>query len=84
MGPVSSIKAVVNAVVGGFIPGAEFFPENERSRQELRILREEILIPLIKNPRFAIAEQKRLLKLVPDPDTFFANPETEAKKFASI
>jgi hypothetical protein len=54
------------------------------ARQYLKALRFIGKVALVTNPRFPVAEMQLASELFPDPDTFFANPESEALKLSQI
>jgi hypothetical protein len=88
-GPFSMFAATTNALLGGFgidkLFGKKgFFPDTVESRQVLRTIKQMGKAALSNSPRFPIAEQKLVDRLFPDPDKFFTNPRTEAKKLAII
>lgn len=54
------------------------------ARQYLRALRFIGKVALVTNPRFPVGEMQLASELFPDPDAFFANPESEALKLSQI
>jgi len=82
-GPLASIKAGINATLGGFL-GREFFGDTIAARQSMRVIKRDAIRAFALNKRFPIAEQKQITNLLPDPDTFFTNPESEARKIPTL
>ena len=83
-GPGAKFAAGIDALIGGFT-GEMFgergiFPQTQRSRQILRVIKQLGKAALINSPRFPVAEQKVVDRLFPDPDKFFTNPQTEVGK----
>ena len=86
-GPWSGIGAVVDNVVGGMIPNdaiRTYFQDNQENRQFLRGITILLRSAFVNNPRYPVAEMERIAPLFPDPDAFFKNPETEARKLIEI
>jgi hypothetical protein len=84
-GPRASVAAAFDAVAGGLgldtLIGKEgLFKNTQDSRQFLRTVKQEVSSAL-RSSRPSVWDQKRIDKLVPDPDKFFTNPRTEARKF---
>lgn len=83
-GPWSMLKAAVDAVVGGVFDTASLFPDTTYNRGLLRKLNQIAKVALITNPRFPTYEQKLVKGLLPNPDTFFVNPQTAARDAADL
>ena len=86
-GQWSAIGAAVNSVAGGFMAPetfSELFKETEEGRQFTQLVYVLGRSALASNPRFAVADLEVTGKLFPNPDKFFANPETEANKIVSL
>ena len=83
----SSIFAVTNAVGGGvFAPEtfSKLFKGTEEGRQFTKLVYVLGRSALAASPRFAVADLETTGQLFPNPDTFFANPVTEANKIVSL
>lgn len=85
-GPYAMLAAATDRFLGGLGADAAFgaeglFPNTQDNRQILRSIRQLGKRALINSPRFPTTEQKIVDKLFPDPETFFTNPRTEARKF---
>jgi len=83
----SSIFAGVNATVGAVIAPetfSELFKETEEGRQFTKLVYVLGRSALAASPRFAVADLETTGQLFPNPDTFFANPVTEANKIISL
>lgn len=63
---------------------SELFKETEEGRQFTQLVYVLGRSALASNPRFAVADLEVTGKLFPNPDKFFANPETEANKIVSL
>ena len=86
-GTWSSIFAGVNAVVGGTIAPetfSELFKETEEGRQFTKLVYVLGRSALASSPRFAVTDLEVTGQLFPNPDTFFANPISEANKIVSL
>ena len=83
VGPWSNLKAMFNEGVGGLL-GVEFFPESAENRRYLRTFAQFAKASLVNNPKFPVAEQQIVAKLLPDPDTFFKNPQSDAKGMVQL
>ncbi len=83
----SSIFAGTNAVLGGTIAPetfSELFKETEEGRQFTKLVYVLGRSALASSPRFAVTDLEVTGQLFPNPDTFFANPVTEANKIVSL
>lgn len=81
LGIGSNIKAGFDAVLGQIAQAfgskdSVLFKDVQKARNNMRIFAQRFKQALINNPRFPVAEQERLLALVPDPDVWFKNPAT--------
>lgn len=88
-GTYSRIAAVIDAIMGGLdidsLFGSDgFFPETQANRQELRALKQTAKSALLNSARGAVWEQQKIDELFPDPDKFWANPSTEARKIETM
>lgn len=83
-GPWANLAAAVDGVIGGLLDTNSLFPDVAENRQHLRTLNQVAKTVLVNNPRFPVAEQQIVQQLLPDPDTFFANPQTEARNLANL
>jgi hypothetical protein len=84
-GPWRNLAAAADAVVGGLTEDQVFgegglFPETQTNRQALRNFNQIAKGALVNNPRFPVAEQQLVQKMLPDPDTFWQNPATAVKQ----
>jgi hypothetical protein len=88
-GPYAMLASGIDRFLGGLgadkVFGAEgIFPETQENRQALRTIKQLGKPALMNSSRGAIWEQQKIDKLFPDPDVFFTNPRTEAKKFKNL
>ena len=74
-GPGSWIKQKINNYVGGFSGDKMFFKDTAVAKQKLGIFNQTVKIALTNNPRFPIAEQKIIEKLLPNTESFFKDPK---------
>jgi len=88
-GPLSSLKAGIDAFFGGL--GADkafgkegFFPDTMDSRHALRRLYHRAYGVLQQSQRGAKWDIELLKGYFPDPDTLFRNPASEARKFRDL
>ena len=83
----SNLVAGFDALTG-FIPEgmrpSSLFEDNADARQYLRGVTTLGRSALVVNPRFPVAEMERVEALFIKPDSFFVNPETEARKFTQL
>ncbi|KKN19447.1 hypothetical protein LCGC14_0945590 [marine sediment metagenome] len=88
-GPFASMRAAIDNIAGGLgidkLFGKQgFFPENQKNRQQLRLVKQTAKSALLNSARGAVWEQQNIDKLFPDPDTFWVNPTTEAGKIDTM
>jgi hypothetical protein len=84
-GPYAGFAVFLDNTFGGFIPQArKAFQDTQSNRQFLRGLTILTRSALVVNPRFPVAEMEKVAVLFADPDSFFANPETEANKLVEL
>jgi len=88
-GPYSFAKRMFDKVIGGLggdvLVGREgFFSDATEGQQYLNTVRQIGKSALLNSARGAIWEQERIDELFPNPDTFFTNPRTEAKKLSQL
>ena len=79
-GPWSNLSAAADAIIGGTFDLKTMFPKNADNRQLLRLIKQTGKSALLNSARGAVWEQQRIDELFPDPDKFWANPDTEARK----
>lgn len=82
-GAVSNFKAFVDATAGQFVEGV-IFPDNAGARQRLREFGQAAKTAIVNNPKFPIAEQKMVEKLLPTPEAFFENPDVAVQNLFSL
>jgi hypothetical protein len=63
---------------------SELFKETEEGRQFTKLVYVLGRSALASSPRFAVTDLEVTGQLFPNPDTFFANPVTEANKIVSL
>jgi len=63
---------------------AKFTKDNQAARQYLRGVMTLGRSALVVNPRFPVAEMEKVEQLFVRPESFFANPSTEANKFIEL
>ncbi len=86
-GPFAALAAAADAVLGGVLAIDKIFgkkglfPETTENRQALRLFRQRGRQALRDGSRPGKWNDQELNRLFPDPDKFFTNPRTEAKKF---
>jgi len=66
-----------------FAGGGRLNPEQQEAQQRIRVFGQQMLPALANNPKLPVAEQERLLQLVPKTGAF-VNPETEASKVKQL
>lgn len=84
VGPWKSFYAFLDATVGGIAGAGSLFPETAQNRQFLREFAQIAKTVLVNNPRFPVAEQKIVARMLPDPDRFWQNPDTAALEARSL
>lgn len=62
----------------------QFTKDNQAARQYLRGVMTLGRSALVVNPRFPVAEMQKVEQLFVRPESFFANPSTEANKFIEL
>jgi hypothetical protein len=86
-GPYAKIIAGIDAVVGGFVPikaVRNFFKDDVKARLYVKSIGILGRAALAVNPRLAVADLETTMQLFPDPDRFFANPETEVENLRKV
>lgn len=88
-GPWSNLAASVDAVAGGIgldkITGKEgFFQDTTDNRNALTRLIQMTKEAFIVSDRGSEWEQKMVARMYPNPETFWANPATEARKLLGL
>lgn len=74
-GPVAAATAATDALFGFLTPGV-IGADTQAAKQRLRTFNQLAKTALVNNPKFPVAEQEIVARLLPDPDTFFENPST--------
>jgi hypothetical protein len=82
----SNFKAAVEGLAGGLeinklIGKKGFFPDNADNREMLRIIRQTSKSAFMNSARGAVYEQQNIEEMLPNPKTWWVNPEIEARKF---
>jgi len=85
----ANIGSAIDAVAGGLgidaLLGKDgFFKDTQDARQQLRLVKQVGKSALMNSSRGAIWEQQKIDKLFPDPNVFFTNPRTEARKLKTL
>lgn len=62
----------------------EAFPETTDARNAIRTFNQLAKEALVNNPRFPVAEQQLVQRLLPDPDAIFTTPEAEFRKLSQL
>jgi hypothetical protein len=86
-GPYAKIIAGLDAVIGGFVPlesVRKFFQDDVKARLYVKSIGILGRAALAVNPRLAVADLETTMQLFPDPDRFFANPETEVQNLRKV
>lgn len=81
-GPGASVAELVDKFAG-FV-GTRAFADTVENRNKVRILAKELQKALVNNPRFPVAEQALVQRLLPNADAFFVNPGAEVDKLRSL
>jgi len=79
---LDGISSVLPEFARDFV--AKFTKDNQAARQYLRGVITLGRSALVVNPRFPVAEMQKVEELFVRPETFFANPSTEANKFIEM
>ena len=83
VGPISSVKQMMNNIVGPFTPG-QLFGDTEQARNKLRMFRQKVKPALMVSSRGAIWEQQQINEMLPDPDQFFTDPDAVVDKLRNL
>ena len=81
-GVFAALGRGADATVGQLIPG-QIAPETQAAAQRLREFNQEAKKALVNNPRFPVAEQEVVSKLLPT-GAIFQNPSTAVENFKSL
>lgn len=82
-GPVATGKEVISNLLGPFISG-RVFADTTESRQALRIFNQEAKTALVNNPRFPVAEQQVVQKLLGDTEKVFKDPDVARQDMVQL
>ena len=82
-GPMSNLRQAVNNMFGFAFKGIPA-PRTEEARNNLRIFNQSIKPMMMVSDRGAIYEQKNIEKLLPNPETFFQDPDAAAQKLDNL
>jgi hypothetical protein len=83
VGPVSSIKQMMNNIIGPFKPG-QLFADTEQARNKLRMFRQRIKPYLMVSSRGAVYEQQNIEEFLPNPDQFFTDPDASKDQLQNL
>lgn len=84
-GPGGSLRQAFN-VLAGFI-GSDApvpAPETAEARQAIRLFNQTAKTAIVNNPRFPVAEQEVVSRMLPDESAFLANPSVEGNKVLQL
>lgn len=84
-GPQGNLGALVNSLSGLFGRNAPL-PADEiaAARQDIRLFNQIAKTAIVNNPRFPVAEQQIVERMLPNPDAFFTNPTGEFNKVLQL
>jgi len=87
-GIVSNGKALLDATVGQLTSAlggsGSLFPDTQESRQQLRMFNQQVKRAIVNNPRYPVAEQQMVQRMLPDPQSWFTNPHTALQNFQQL
>ncbi|WP_353225492.1 hypothetical protein [Salinisphaera hydrothermalis] len=82
-GPIAGARSAVNSFIGPFVKGVPF-ERTAESRAGIRNFTQDAKTALVNNPRFPVAEQEVVQKLLPDADKFWTDPDAERAKLSKL
>jgi hypothetical protein len=82
-GALAGILQGLDATLGQVTPG-QIAPDTQEAKQKLREFVQIAKTAIVNNPKFPVAEQQVVAKMLPDPDAFFKNPETAVQNLKSL
>lgn len=82
-GPIAAIQTGLSNFIGPFVEGA-LFEETTTAKQTVRSFNQFIKQGFVNNPRFPVAEQQLVAKFLPDPDTFFEDPDRSRSDYINL
>ena len=89
-GPASNLIALADMVISGAVDLAtlgtvdiELAPETQEARQALRLFNQEVKQSIVNNPRFPVAEQQLVERLLPTPEKL-KNPQTAVRDYVQL
>lgn len=78
------LKGALDALVGGgasiFGGSVDTFPTTTEAKARVRSFNQMAKSALVNNPRFPVAEQEIVSRMLPDAEALIANPNTELQK----
>ena len=87
-GILSNLAAAMDATLGQVVDatfdGGVFFEDTQEARQDIRLFNQEVKRAIVNNPRFPVAEQKIVEKMLTDPNAWFKNPATAVVNFRQL
>lgn len=87
-GALSNLKAAMDATLGQVIDatfdGGVFFQDTQEAREDIRLFNQEVKRAIVNNPRFPVAEQEIVQKMLTDPNAWFKNPATAVVNFRQL
>lgn len=83
-GPEPALTQVWNRTIALFDPESLTVPRQEEAIRTIEFAREGIIDAMLKNDRGAIAEQNRIMALLPRPGAFFENREVATKNLTEV
>lgn len=78
-GPFAAIRQGINNTIGAIMTGQPF-PKTDAARTDLRLFAQEAKQALVNNPRFPVAEQQLINRMLPDPNRFLTDPDGEVQR----
>ena len=84
-GPIANLGALANSLAGLLGRNAPL-PADEiaAARQDIRLFNQIAKTAIVNNPRFPVAEQQVVERMLPNPDAFFTNPSGEFNKMLQL
>ena len=86
-GALSNLQAAMDATLGqvvDLVAEGVFFQDTQEAREDIRLFNQEVKRAIVNNPRFPVAEQEIVQKMLVDPSAWFKNPSTAVVNFRQL
>lgn len=83
-GPGANVRSLINRTIGFLAPGSMVAEKTAESRQKLRQFNQQIKNAFLVSSRGAVFDQQNIEKFLPNPDTFWQDPDLAVEQLKSL